>query len=61
MGRRVIDMQGQRFGALTVRHLWGRNLRAAAVWKCLCDCGREIKAEGRDLRRGRKRSCGCAI
>jgi hypothetical protein len=29
------------------------------VWKCLCDCGKEVFAGATDLQMGSKKSCGC--
>lgn len=54
----AIDMTGQRFGLLTVL---GRaeNKGRRAVWKCLCDCGRDSAVIGKSLRQGNTRSCGC--
>ncbi len=52
-------MMGERFGRLVVvseAHRYGRGI----IWRCQCDCGREAKVSGRDLRAGNKRSCGCA-
>ena len=31
------------------------------MWKCKCDCGNEIIANGRTLRNGGRRSCGCLL
>ncbi|MCC8022676.1 MAG: transcriptional regulator, partial [Clostridiales bacterium] len=58
MSGRVPDLTGQEFGALTVT---GRapSQNGRAAWLCRCACGNEITALGRDLRQGRKRSCGC--
>ena len=52
-----IDITGQRFGRLVV-------LRYAPEWKVgywrvRCDCGTEFFTEGRAMRTGRTRSCGC--
>lgn len=35
---------------------WGQ-----ARWSCSCDCGKSHIVRGLDLRRGKTRSCGCAI
>ena len=59
----LIDLTGQRFGALTVLHRDGSephgNLRRWPVWRCECDCGYRVRVRGDSLRRGRTRSCGC--
>jgi len=62
MGRKVIDITGQRFGRLTVleqvpvppfyatRNAW---------WKCKCDCGNETLVRGAAMKNGSVKSCGC--
>lgn len=53
-----IDITGQRFSRLTViRRVEG--VKGPALWLCVCDCGKETKAYGSDLRHGKKKSCGC--
>lgn len=61
MGRKAIDLTGQRFGRLVVleriptpkfyanRHVW---------WRCKCDCGNLYETSIHNLRT-RCRSCGC--
>ena len=58
------NLTGKRYGLLTVideaeYHITsgGRKLKA---WKCRCDCGKEVKVTGNDLKQGNHRSCGCA-
>lgn len=58
---RIIDITGQRFGALTVvRRIevdstdYGKGL-----WECKCDCGNNKQVEGYYLRKGMITSCGC--
>jgi len=54
---KFVDIQGQKFGMLTaVEPVYGNPHR---MWKCLCECGKEIITEGWALRGGGKRSCGC--
>lgn len=59
------DLTGQRFGRLVVLSYagsvrTGKNPKAtAATWLCLCDCGREAVVQGRSMKDGRIRSCGC--
>lgn len=57
----LINIQGQKFGSLTVieRLPYDRE-RRASQWKCLCDCGNYTTATGSALRHGDKKSCGCA-
>jgi hypothetical protein len=52
------DETGKRYGRLTVLRRDG-NKEGAAVWLCLCDCGRQHRVTGRNLRSGGTLSCGC--
>lgn len=57
---RKFDMTGQRFGRLVVISESNRKSSSRdAFWLCKCDCGREVSVNGRSLRRGLSRSCGC--
>ena len=38
MGRKKIDLTGQRFGKLVVVKDVGRE-NSNVLWECLCDCG----------------------
>ena len=52
-------MIGERFGKLKVLSFEGvRNEKA--IFKCRCDCGKEIVVRGNDLKSGGTTSCGCA-
>lgn len=53
------DLTGQRFGRLTVLSLNGKTEKGNAIWKCLCDCGKEIDVVSYYLIRGSTQSCGC--
>lgn len=53
-----IDLTGKRFGRLVVlekdvKH--GKNW----YWKCQCDCGNIVSVDGKSLRGGATKSCGC--
>lgn len=52
-------MTDKRFGRLTVREPAGKNVHGQALWKCMCDCKKELIVPGYRLRSGRVRSCGC--
>lgn len=52
-----IDLTGQRFGRLTVRHQ--SPAKGQARWVCRCDCGTEKIVPSERLRHGETRSCGC--
>lgn len=55
----VVRLNGQRFGLLTVIERAG-SAEGFALWKCRCDCGREIIVAGNKLRAGRKNCCPSA-
>lgn len=63
---KYLDLQGQRFGKLTVispappRILPDKNrVRRIMQWNCRCDCGNTRIASTTDLRSGDAHSCGC--
>ena len=59
-----IDLTGQPFGRLVVIREAGR-ANGAVTWLCRClgrkgdDCGNEVVVDGRNLRSGKTKSCGC--
>lgn len=55
--KEAIDLTGQKFGRLKVLKKAGGH--GDAKWICRCDCGKEVVALGKNLRKGRTRSCGC--
>lgn len=72
MGRRLIDLTGDRFGRLVVieradndrkifRNPDGsvRRITNYPRWKCKCDCGKIVTVYGHHLRAGLTKSCGC--
>lgn len=59
MPRKALDLIGQRFSKLVVISRDGSNARGQPLWKCKCDCGKVIIVEGRNLRMGLTKSCGC--
>lgn len=54
-----IDLTGQKFGRLIVIERASNNTEGRAMWVCKCECGKETKAVGKDLRSGNTKSCGC--
>ena len=54
-----IDMTGKRYGKLLVLEKGYKNKNGIRMWKCRCDCGNEKYIEGRNLRNGNSKSCGC--
>jgi hypothetical protein len=57
---RLIDLTGQRFGRLVVLNKTDTPYKDRHIgWRCICDCGVETIVNGRDLRKGHTKSCGC--
>lgn len=54
----IIDLAGQRFGRLVVKHQSGYK-HGSVAWFCECDCGRTCVVGGAQLRNGNTKSCGC--
>lgn len=55
---KLIDLTGKRFGRLIVIERC-ENKHKAPYWKCKCDCGNVCVIQGRKLRDGITKSCGC--
>jgi hypothetical protein len=55
------DITGQRFGRLTALKPTSERRYASVVWLCQCDCGQQVSIDGKNLRRGDTRSCGCGL
>ena len=53
----VKNLIGQKFGFLTVIERAGSTKDRHAIWRCQCDCGKEIEIIGRFL--SDSSSCGC--
>ena len=56
---KTINIIGKRYGRLTVLQREGTNRDGKAMWKCRCDCGKEVVVIGKNLRTGNSKSCGC--
>lgn len=52
-------LNSDRFGRWTVLRENGRNKSGGVMWLCMCDCGTIRSVEGRSLRNGLSKSCGC--
>ena len=60
MGRKKIDLTGQRFGKLVVlRECEERPKGGKILVECICDCGNKITKVAANLKSGSTRSCGC--
>ncbi len=55
----IPDLVGQKFARLTVLSRAPNNKHYSAMWLCECECGTEKVIEGKSLRKGDTRSCGC--
>jgi hypothetical protein len=57
------DITGARFGRLLALEQSGWHPlpsgKRMPVWRCVCDCGREVKAKKPYLTSGDTKSCGC--
>jgi hypothetical protein len=58
MGRKLIDICGQRFGMLLVVER-AKSGAGESRWRCRCDCGKDTIASSSHLRAGQTTSCGC--
>lgn len=60
MARKPENLDGQRFGMLTVECITDqRNSYGRLLYKCRCDCGGERLATAANLKRGEITCCGC--
>lgn len=55
------DLNGQKFGRLTVISRAPNNADNKVMWRCVCDCGKEAVVIGSRLYTGKTKSCGCLI
>lgn len=53
------DLTGERFGKLVVIERTNEKKDRYYLWRCRCDCGGEILANTKSLRRGTINNCGC--
>lgn len=54
-----IDLTGLKFNRLLVLERVENKVPRVARWLCLCDCGNTKVINGRYIRKGRTKSCGC--
>lgn len=57
MGK-LIDMVGMKFGRLIIVSR-ADNEGTRAAWNCVCDCGNKVTLNGKQIRSGHTKSCGC--
>lgn len=56
---RIDWLVGHKFGRLTVTEYIGRDNNRNALWRCTCDCGKELTVSTSRLKSGNTQSCGC--
>ena len=54
-----LELQGKKFGRLTVIKEYGKDKNGKVLWECQCDCGNKTVSLGSNLVRGKSLSCGC--
>lgn len=57
MGRKLIDLTGEKFGKLTVIER-AENIGSVTMYKCKCECGKALNIQYTNLKNGQV-SCGC--
>ena len=55
----IRDITGMRFGHLTVIQRMPSNSQGRSMWLYRCDCGKESMTQGKLLKNGHTKSCGC--
>jgi hypothetical protein len=61
-GPRYKDISGQKFNKLTaINPTFDKGSNGSMIWNCICDCGNLTTATYSNLKRGHKKSCGCAL
>lgn len=58
---RELDLVGKKFNRLTVIERCGKTDENRYLFKCICECGNEKIAEGREIKGGKIKSCGCGV
>lgn len=56
----AFDLEGLRYGRLTMICDAGRAPGGGRLWLCQCDCGEKTTGPAKHIRHGTKTSCGCA-
>lgn len=66
VGSGLHDLTGERFGKLVVieraedyHYKSDGEIKSAHQWRCRCDCGNIVVAQGGNLRNGNTTNCGC--
>lgn len=56
-----LDITGMRVGALTAIEPTGERKNGYTIWRCRCDCGKEVFVDLRKFKRETARDCGCGL
>ena len=60
-GRPKLQLEGKRFGRLTVLGEADGRADGFTWWTCQCDCGNTVDVKGVSLKSGHTKSCGCIV
>jgi hypothetical protein len=55
-----LDLTAEIFTMLQVLKRLPNSKDGKTMWLCRCECGKEVSVMGTELKRNRKKSCGCA-
>ena len=62
MNKNTIIMEpGSKYGSWTVIGLSETQKKGSTYWDCRCECGTIKPVNGKDLRQGKSKSCGCKM
>lgn len=53
-----LELKGQKFGRLKVLRYAGTDGQHS-LWRCKCECGKRLTTQGKRLKSGYTKSCGC--
>lgn len=56
---KINNLEGQKFGRLTVLEITDRRIGGNVVWLCVCECGKQTEVKAGNLQSGMTKSCGC--
>src|SRR4051812_11064033 len=54
-----LELLGQKINMLTEVEYAGTDKNQNSTWRCICECGNEIIAVGKQIKIGNTKSCGC--
>lgn len=59
MSPRKVDLTDHVFGRLSVTGVSGKDKYGHTLWRCVCECGKQVYVTTGNLSQGRTKSCGC--